>query len=316
MYKLIPHYQDYLWGGTKLKTEYNKKSSLSIIAESWELSTHPAGTCYIDINHRQLPLSEYIAQHGKNVLGSKSLYPDQFPILIKLIDARKDLSIQVHPNDSYAQLHENDLGKTEMWYVLEAEPDAKLIYGFKKDLTLQDFEEAIESNTLIDYLNTVSVQPGDAFLITPGTIHAIGKGIVIAEIQQSSNVTYRVFDYGRLDANGNPRTLHIQQAKEVTNLTKTKHTYLPYTMTTYNGYSMGLLTQCDYFQVHRIDLEERITLEATDESFHSLLITSGEVEVFNDDTSLTVHKGESVFIPANTGIYYVKGTGTLLLSTI
>ena len=211
--------------------------------------------------------------YGPQILGRKSPSSDQLSILIKLIDAKKDLSIQVHPNDSYAQLHENDLRKTEMWYVLEAEPEAKLIYGFKKDLTLQDFEEAIESNTLINHLNAIPVQSGNAFLITPCTIHAIGKDIVIAEIQQSSNVTYRVYDYGRLDANGNPRTLHTQQAKEVTNLTKTEHTYLPYTMTTYNGYSMGLLTQCDYFQLYRIDLEEKNTLEATDESFHSLLIT-------------------------------------------
>ena len=254
--------------------------------------------------------------YGPQILGRKSPSSDQLSILIKLIDAKKDLSIQVHPNDSYAQLHENDLRKTEMWYVLEAEPEAKLIYGFKKDLTLQDFEEAIESNTLINHLNAIPVQSGNAFLITPCTIHAIGKDIVIAEIQQSSNVTYRVYDYGRLDANGTPRALHTQQAKEVTNLTKTKHTYLPYTMTTYNGYSMGLLTQCEYFQVHRIDLDAEITLETTDESFHSLLITSGEVEIFNHDTSLTVHKGESVFVPANEGIYHIKGIGTLLLSTI
>ncbi len=316
MFKIIPIYKDYLWGGTKLKTAYGKQSDLEIVAESWELSTHPAGTCLIEVNGQKQSLKTYIKEQGKKVLGSKCNVEDEIPILIKLIDAKDNLSVQVHPDDAYAKRYENDLGKTEMWYVLEAEEGAKLVYGFKKDLTPELFEQYIEENTLTEALNFVDVHKGDTFFITPGTMHAIGKGIVIAEIQQSSNVTYRVYDYGRVGADGKPRELHVDKAKQVTKLTKAEESYVAYTMKECEGYSIGVLAECDYFKVQRIDLKSQIHLVADTKSFHALLVTEGSITVKNELEVLSASKGDSIFIPAATGSYQVEGRGEILLSTL
>lgn len=316
MFKIIPVYKDYLWGGTKLKTSYGKKSDLEIVAESWELSTHPAGTCLIEVDGKKQSLADYIKAQGKKVLGTKCNVEDEIPILIKLIDAKDNLSVQVHPDDTYAKCYENDLGKTEMWYVLEAEEGAKLVYGFKEALTPELFTKYIEENTLTDVLNFVDVHKGDTFFITPGTMHAIGKGIVIAEIQQSSNVTYRVYDYGRIGVDGKPRELHVDKAKQVTKLTKAEESYVVYTMEECEGYSTGLLAECEYFKVQRIDLKECIHLVADDESFHAIMVTEGSVVVKNEVEVLEVSKGESLFIPASTGAYQIEGRGEILLSTL
>ncbi len=316
MFKIIPVYKDYLWGGTKLKTSYGKKSDLEIVAESWELSTHPAGTCLIEVDGKKQGLADYVKEQGKKVLGTKCNVEDEIPILIKLIDAKDNLSVQVHPDDTYAKRYENDLGKTEMWYVLEAEEGAKLVYGFKEALTPELFTKYIEENTLTDVLNFVDVHKGDTFFITPGTMHAIGKGIVIAEIQQSSNVTYRVYDYGRIGVDGKPRELHVDKAKQVTKLTKAEESYVVYTMEECEGYSTGLLAECEYFKVQRIDLKECIHLVADDESFHAIMVTEGSVVVKNEVEVLEVSKGESLFIPASTGAYQIEGRGEILLSTL
>ena len=241
---------------------------------------------------------------------------DSIPILIKLIDAKDNLSVQVHPDDSYARTYENDLGKTEMWYVLEAEAGAQLVYGFKDDLTEEQFKRYIEDNTLTEVLNFVDVHKGDTFFITPGTMHAIGKGIVIAEIQQSSNVTYRVYDYGRVGADGKPRELHVEKAQAVTKLVKADASYVNYTMEEHEGYSIGELASCEYFQVKRIDLKNKIILEATDESFQALLVTEGSVIVKNEEQELKANKGDSIFVPASTGRYSIEGRGEIIVSTL
>lgn len=316
MFKVEPVFKDYIWGGNKLKEEYGKKSDLSTIAESWELSTHPAGICKAKLDGRKETLTEYLHEHGKWVLGDRCKTEDKIPILIKLIDARDNLSVQVHPDDAYAIEHEKDLGKTEMWYVLEAEEGAQLIYGFKKDLSRRAFEENIEHNTLSECLNYVNVHKGDVFLITPGTIHAIGKGIVIAEIQESSNVTYRVYDYGRVGADGRKRQLHIKKALEVTNLHETHETVYSYSMLKQEGARVGVLASCDYFTVRRIQLEGSLHLMADEHSFHDLLVIEGEVKIKTADEVLIGHKGESFFIPAHTGSYELMGKGEAILSTL
>ena len=318
MYRIEPVFKDYIWGGQKLREVYGKQSELKVIAESWELSTHPSGICSILVEDAKESLSDYIKRDGQAVLGDKCKEIDKIPILIKLIDAKEHLSVQVHPDDSYARKYENDLGKTEMWYVLEAEEGAQLVYGFKEDLTKEAFKESIEKNTLSHYLNYIDVHKGDVFFIPPGTMHAIGKGILIAEIQESSNVTYRVYDYGRVGVDGKPRELHIDKALEVTCLTHAEESIKTYEMIKREGAYIGTLASCEYFNVSRIQLEEEegIHLVADDSSFHHLLIIEGEVTVEKNDKQVVGHKGDSFFVPAHLGEYWVSGKGEIILSTL
>lgn len=224
--KLKPACKGYLWGGSRLKNEYNKEFEGDVLAETWELSCHPDGSSRI-VNgvFAGRTLREYIAAMGKRVLGSNCQVFQEFPILIKFIDAKDNLSIQVHPNNMDALENENQYGKTEMWYVLDAEPGAFLYYGFKHPISRAEFRERIEQNTLLEVLNAVPVHKGDLFYIPAGTLHAICKNIVIAEIQQNSNVTYRVYDYGRVGADGMPRQLHAEQAMDVVKLEQPRTDY-------------------------------------------------------------------------------------------
>ena len=194
--KLAPAFKEYLWGGRRLIEEYDKGYEGEILAESWELSCHPDGPSKIVAGkYAGKTLTEYIAENGKTVLGSCCNQFLEFPILTKLIDAKQDLSVQVHPDDDYAQLHEKQYGKTEMWYVVDCAKEAYLYYGMKQSISKEEFVRRIQANTLLEVLNKVAVKPGDAFFIEAGTIHAIGKNNLIAEIQQNSNVTYRVYDF-------------------------------------------------------------------------------------------------------------------------
>lgn len=315
MFKIQPVFKDYIWGGDKLKTLYGKQSNLDITAESWELSTHKDGICSIATGpDKGMLLSEYIKREGKKVLGSKVTSIDELPILIKLIDAKDNLSVQVHPDDDYAKAYENDLGKTEMWVILEAEVGAQLVYGFKEKISKEAFEQAIKQNELVDVLNYIEVKKGDVFFIEPGTIHAIGKGIVIAEIQQSSNVTYRVYDYGRLGVDGKPRPLHIEKAIEVTQLDQVRPRKVAYELTQYQGYAKGKLVECTYFTVEQIELKKNTQLHTDDSSFQVLLVTEGEVQVRSKKDNVKAFKGDCIFVPACTDTYTLDGTGNVLLA--
>jgi len=224
--RLKPVFKDYIWGGTKLKDKYNKESSLKKTAESWELSVHPDGESVISGGEYDgMPLSGYV-RSNPSVLGS-SRKTDELPILIKLIDAEDKLSVQVHPNDEMAKRLEEQNGKTEMWYVVEASDDAKIIFGVKEDVSREELECAIKTNTVEDILNSVNSKKGDVFFVEAGTIHAIGKGNLIAEIQQNSNVTYRLYDYDRRDKNGNPRELHIEKGVAASNTQKQSKRQIP-----------------------------------------------------------------------------------------
>ena len=317
MLKINPVFKDYIWGGNKLKTLYDKKSDLDIVAESWELSTHKDGQCMVaDGPDAGKTLTQYIKEKGGNVLGKHAENPEELPILIKLIDARDNLSVQVHPDEEYAATYEGDHGKTEMWYILEAEEGAQLVYGFKKDMTKEEFEERIKNNTLTDALNYVDVKKGDVFFIEPGTMHAIGKGILIQEVQQSSNVTYRVYDYGRKGADGKPRELHIDKAVQVTKLEKAENAKSEYTLEQKDGYARGVLATCQYFTVERLDITKEAKMNCDENSFHSLLVTEGEFKITSATETITAKKGDSIFIPAASGNYTIQGNGQVVLSTI
>ena len=308
--------KDYIWGGTKLRTLFGKDSELERLAESWELSCHPDGECTISGGDFDgMKLSDFVNQHPEAV-GSSFKSGDSFPVLVKLIDAENDLSVQVHPDNDYARKHENDSGKTEMWYVISADIGSELIYGFKEELTKEEFRKAVEDNTLMDKVNRVPVRQGDVFFIKPGTLHAIGKGILIAEIQQSSNVTYRVYDYGRLGADGKPRELHIEKALDVTNTTPSEAKCPVYGMEL-DGVVTQLLADCEYFNVNRHRIIKELELYADRNSFaHVLVIGGSGGELTADNYTLPLTMGSSVFVPAGTGAFAIKGNCDIIVTTI
>lgn len=315
--RLKPAFKDYLWGGTRLRDDFGKDCDFDKIAESWELSCHKDGNSVVaDGEFAGLTLAEYIEKQGKSVLGTNCEKFENFPILIKLIDAKDNLSVQVHPNNEYAMRVEGEYGKTEMWYIVDCDDGAELLYGFKHNITKEEFRKRIETNTLLEVTNSVPVKKGDVFFIEAGTLHAIGKGILIAEIQQNSNTTYRIYDYGRVGADGKPRQLHIDKAVEVTDLCPAT----PYPQSEAvrkDGWSEKLLSSCRYFTVHALDIESKAALEATDKSFVHILILEGDC-VFSsaDSDAVKLTKGDSLFIPAGLGRFELTGKCSAIMTNI
>lgn len=317
--KLNPAFKDYLWGGTKLRDEYGKKCDLDKVAESWELSCHKDGCSVVaDGEYAGLTLPQYIEKAGKAVLGTDCEKFEYFPILIKLIDAKQNLSVQVHPDNDYAMRVEGEYGKTEMWYVVDCEPGAGLLYGFKHEISKEEFRRRIEDNTLLEVTNRVEVHPGEVFFIEAGTLHAIGEGILIAEIQQNSNTTYRVYDYGRVGADGKPRQLHIEKAIDVTRLAPaTRPCGRPQAKPeAFDGGSVLPLASCDYFTVKEMEVTSHAALMADEKSFHSLLLLDGSLTLSMGGEKLEMKKGDSVFVPAGSGDYTLMGKGRLILTTV
>ena len=296
---LTPPVKDYLWGGQRLKTEFGYSCDGDIAAEAWVLSCHKDGPSVVqngELAGRTLP--EVLEQWGNTVLGEKAAAFPYFPVLIKLIDARDRLSVQVHPDNEYALRVEGEFGKTEMWYVVDCEPGAQLIYGLNCGLTRKEFRRHIEENTLPEVCNVVSVNKGDVFFIEAGTLHAIGAGILIAEVQQNSNTTYRVSDYGRLGADGKPRPLHVDKAVEVTQLTPPRLPYGPVgEVMPVPGGTMRELAACEFFTTQLLDVRESMLVGCSD-SFTSLLCLEGACTVEAGGCRLAVKKGGSAFLPA------------------
>ncbi len=303
--KLSPALKDYLWGGDKLKKEYGIESDLEKVAEAWVLSCHPDGpSTVLNGEHKGLSLAEVIEKEGKKILGKNALEFEFFPILVKLIDAKSDLSIQVHPSDEYALKNEGQYGKTEMWYVMDCDKDAFLYYGFDHEITPEEFSTRIENNTICEVLNKVPVKKGDFFFIEAGTIHAIGAGLLIAEIQQNSNLTYRVYDYARVGADGKPRELHVEKAQKVTTLKKPA---IPYGQPQSNR-----LAECKYFTTDLLELKGEKLLISGEDSFLSLLVLEGSATL----GELNLSKGESLFIPANMGEIKLEGEAKIIISRV
>lgn len=304
--KLTPSFKDYIWGGNKLMKEYGV-GGMERVAEAWVLSVHPDGPSYLPDGQTFVDALENM---GAAALGDKAHNFEDFPQLIKLIDARDDLSVQVHPGDEYALEHEGQFGKTEMWYILDAEEGAGIYYGFRREVSREEVEEHIRNNTLTQLLQFVPVKKGESYFIPAGTMHAIGKGLLIAEIQQNSNVTYRVYDYGRKDAAGNTRPLHVEKALAVAALTRAQAQADPRRVTE-NGCVFTALAQCPYFRVTKLEAEGTVKLQEKD-SFSALLITAGEGAIDGQPFG----RYDTFFIPADHGEVELSGNFEALLSQL
>jgi mannose-6-phosphate isomerase class I len=346
---LKPAGKDYLWGGTRLIDEYGKESGLKPLAETWECSTHPDGTSIVASGEWEGSLlsevlkehPEYLGRHGmqlnpgldaegKRCLGrigkdGKRKEADAgiqggLPVLIKFIDARSDLSIQVHPNDQYAGEKENgQLGKTEMWYVLDADKGTQLIYGLYHDVDKETLRRSIQEGTVEKYLQKVKIRKGDVYYIEPGTIHAIGEGALVVEVQESSNLTYRLYDYGRKDKNGKGRELQIGKALEVANLKGSKAPVQPMRVLRYGkGFAKELLCRCKYFEVHRIVmntecLREMVSYWADGMSFRVLLCVEGCGSLLIEEGEyICFFKGDYIFFPADSVRVRIHGKAEFL----
>ena len=307
--KLAPAFKNYIWGGRRLIENYNVNYKGKILAEAWMLSAHNDGASIITNGiYAGKNLREYLAAEGLKVLGTNCRTKD-FPILIKFIDAQDNLSVQVHPSDEYAQKFENQLGKSEFWYILDAAPNAFIYRGLNRVVTKSEFVERVNSGTLEEILQKIFVRKGDCFFIPAGTIHSVGKGILLAEIQQNSNVSYRIYDYNRRGADGKFRELHVDKALDVANLkpfVDDKKNY-PHLVT------------CDYFTVDKINLDGKFTSrlegKVTAESFLSVLILDGRGKIFVGNKTLTYAKGDSFFIPADAGDWAIEEIVDALITT-
>lgn len=314
-----PAAKNYLWGGNRLNEDFGKNIDLSPLAETWECSTHPDGPSIVASGELSgLNLRQVLAEHPE-YLGTRHEEKGELPILIKLIDAKQNLSVQVHPDDAYAAANEGgQLGKTEMWYVLEADEDAKLVYGLTRDLDKDTMTRSIADGTVERYLNKIPVRKDDLFFIEAGTIHALGAGVLVAEIQESSNLTYRLYDYDRRDKDGNKRELHVAKAMDVANLKESQAPRQPmHTMHYRRGYAAELVCRCRYFEVYRLLINtgpdsDNISYSAGKTSFSVLLCIDGGGKLSWSGGSLTYKKGDCIFVPADSVNMEISGKAKFL----
>ena len=318
---LRPVPKEIIWGGDRLRREYGKTAPFEKIAESWELTVREKEMCVIaGGEYAGMTLGEYIASGRRSILGQNGAKYDRFPLLIKFIDAADRLSIQVHPDDEYGLSREGELGKTEMWVILAAEEGAQLVYGLKPGVTTDDFRKAVAENRTEDCLNFVNVHAGEVYFIPSGQVHAIGAGILIAEIQQNSNITYRVYDYNRPGADGKPRELHTEKALDVVKLrTPEEIDAIRFSVPVKIGANGEVLASCDYFTVVRyVTAPGKTALyTSTDCSFASFLVLEAEdAQIECGSFVEPIHKGESWFIPAGSGEVKISGRAEVIATEV
>lgn len=316
---LRPAAKDYLWGGNRLNDDFSKGINMSPLAETWECSTHPDGPSIVSSGEFEGRLLSDVLKEHPQYLGTHPQTEGELPILIKLIDAKKDLSVQVHPNDEYAYKNENGQpGKTEMWYVMDATKVAKLVYGLHHKTSKEALRKSIQNGTVEKYLQKVPVQKDDVFFIEAGTIHAIGEGVLIAEVQENSNLTYRLYDYNRVDKNGHARELHVDKALEVANLNSSAEPVQPLRVLKYRqGCASELLCRCKYFEAYRMLINtERcrnlVGYQADATAFRVLLCLEGCGAVSFGDELLNFFKGDCIFVPANSVKIRIHGKAQFL----
>lgn len=314
LYPLVfnPILQDRIWGGTKLKTVLGKENlPTETTGESWELSAVEGNVSIVKNGaFAGKPLTELLEKYPVEILGAKvhKQFGAQFPLLFKFLDAKEDLSIQVHPNDELAKKRHNSFGKTEMWYVMQADEGSRIIVGFKDKSSPEQYLEHLENKNLIEILNEVEAKKGDVFFLETGTIHAIGAGIMIAEIQQTSDITYRIYDWDRVGANGKSRELHVEQALDAMNYNTTD------TQKLYNKdvNKSNTMVDCPYFTTNYLPLDGSVQVEKSGDSFTVYICTEGEFAVERNNEAYSFKKGDTVLLPAGLKAYRLNGKATLL----
>jgi mannose-6-phosphate isomerase len=303
--------KDRIWGGEKLKTLFNKPITSKITGESWELSTVPGDVSIVANGEMKGKSLEELIDHAPEAVLGTAVYErfgKQFPLLFKFLDAREDLSIQVHPNDALAKERHNSFGKTEMWYIMQADEEARIIVGFKEDSNKEEYVAHLNDKKLLNLLDSIKVAPGDTFFLETGTVHAIGAGLVIAEIQQTSDITYRLYDFDRKDANGNTRELHVDLALDAINYNK---------VTTQKTYSKEVnqsnkMVDCPYFTTNYVPLIGTLVVNKTGKTFTVYMCVKGSFEIQYNNQTTKYKTGDTVLIPAGLKEYSINGDATLL----
>ncbi len=304
--RLIPYVSETIWGGKKLIEEYGVKTDKENAAEGWMLSCHDAGTSTVANGELAGASLAEAVKSNPELCGENAKKFEDFPILIKFIDAMDNLSVQVHPTKEYCEKTGRGQSKTECWYIIDCDEDAYLILGFKDKITPEEFKASIENGTLTDYVAKVPVKKGDFFFIESGTLHAICKGILLAEVQESSNTTYRIFDYNRVGNDGKPRELHVADGVAVTTLEKYSQPDFGKVLSLDTD-ERTLLADCPLFKVWKLDITTEFIADADEKSFVSLLIMAGEGALECCGETLALRKGDSIFVPANAGEYKLSG---------
>jgi mannose-6-phosphate isomerase len=306
-----PILKERIWGGEKLKTVLKKPITSKITGESWELSTVEGDVSVIANGElKGKLLTEVIDEGPSEILGTEvyERFGKQFPLLFKYLDAREDLSIQVHPNDALAKKRHHSFGKTEMWYIMQADEGSEIIVGFKEDSNAQEFLEKLKNKTVLSLLDSVEVKEGDVFFLETGTVHAIGAGLLVAEIQQTSDITYRVYDFDRIDAQGNTRELHVDLALEAINYNKvdTRKQYLE------EENQSNAIVNCPYFTTNLLPLTDTTTITKTGNSFTVYMCIDGAFEIEYNMDLYQYQKGDTVLIPAAMDYYVINGKASIL----
>lgn len=304
--KFRPILKEKIWGGEKLNTYFHKDSDSKILGESWEISTVPEDISVVSNGPLKGKSLQDILEHFKSdLLGKKNYkrFGTDFPLLIKFIDAKEDLSIQLHPNDELAKKRHNSFGKTEMWYVMQADTDASLIVGFNQDMDKETYLKHLESKSLTKILNFDKVKEGDTYFIEAGRVHAIGAGVLLAEIQQTSDVTYRVYDWDRVDAEGNERDLHNDIAIDAFDFNMRDDFRVSYESQKNESNEM---VNCPFFVTNFIEMNKTLRIENTHDSFIIYMCVDGDVEVSTEHSDIKISKGETLLIPAVVKNYSLK----------
>jgi mannose-6-phosphate isomerase len=317
-------YKEKIWGGNKLAAKFNRELPSDKIGESWELAAHENGTSIVSNGRfKGKSLTELIREFWTEIMGTeikKESY-DRFPLLIKILDANDKLSVQVHPDDEYAAKNENgESGKTEMWYIIDSEPGAELVYGLKENVTKKELQSSINNGALADKLNSIPVKKGDSFFIPAGTVHTIKGGILLAEIQQNSDTTYRLYDWDRVGNDGQPRELHIEKALDVINFDKDDYDESQndeYKRKYKNDkYQRKTLVKCKYFSCERLLIKDSFSGQLQGKRFEVLLFLDGQGEIQYNSKRLKVKNGETILIPATLDEYIINGQTEVLRSYI
>lgn len=316
-FKFIPYFKTVLWGGDRIASYKGVEAVPSNVGESWEISGMESHESVVaEGEDKGMKLSDLIRKYKGKLVGESvyARFGDRFPLLVKIIDARCDLSLQVHPDDELARIRHNGIGKTEMWYIIDADKGALIYAGLTKPITREDYKRMVAENTIMDVVARHESHPGDLFYLPSGRLHTIGAGNFLVEIQQTSDITYRVYDFDRVDVDGKPRELHTQLAMDAIDYTVYDNYKLDYE---HKVEGDAQLVKCDYFDVHKVNVVKSCEMKASQDSFKIVVCLEGEVKIldnFGNETEM--HQGETVLVPAIASSLHITGYATLLTASM